>query len=271
MTSRTWLMIGCWMAGVLFMQAAGAQGYPSRAARLIIPTAPGGPLDTMSRGLAQSLNQALAQPFVVENRVGADGAIALEACARSAPDGMTVCVMDSWPIVLNPALNARLSYDPERDLAPIIHCGTLGSALVVHPSVQANSLRELLELAKAKPNTISFGTYGLASNTYFYVEWLKKAKGIVFLGVPYKAATQAMQAVLSGEIQVFAFGLGQSIVQAKAGKVKILAVAGEERSPSLPDTPSFKESGMELSMRTCSECLRPPQHQRTLFNGLMRR
>ena len=238
------------IAGLSLPGTAGAQSYPSRAVRVLVPTAAGGPLDTVSRGLAQALGQALGQSFVVENRPGADGIIALEACAKSAPDGLTLCSIDSWPITLNPILHAKLPYDPERDLAPVIYYGTLGSALCVHPSVPANSLRELFELAKAKPNSMVFATYGLASNTFFYVEWLKKVKGIPFMGVPYKSTSQAIQAVLGNEAQVFAYGLGQSIGLANAGKVKILAVAGEARSPALPDAPSFKEAGMELSMRT---------------------
>lgn len=238
------------IAGLSFLRIASAQNYPTRAVRMLVPTGAGGPLDTVSRGLAQSLSQVFGQSIVVENRTGADGIIALDACAKSAPDGLTLCSIDSWPITLNPILHPRLPYDPDRDLAPVIHYGTLGSALTVNPSVAANSLRELFELAKAKPDSIVFATYGLASNTFFYVEWLKKVKGIPFMGVPYKSASQAIQAVLAGEAQVFAYGLGQSIGLAKAGKVKILAVAGEARSPALPDTPSFKEAGMELSMRT---------------------
>ncbi len=238
------------VAGLSLPGAAGAQNYPGRAVRVLVPTGAGGPLDTVSRGLAQSLSQVFGQSFVVENRTGADGIIALEACAKSAPDGLTLCSIDSWPITLNPILHSKLPYDPDRDLAPVIHYGKLGSALTVHPSVPANSLRELFELAKARPDSIIFATYGLASNTFFYVEWLKKVKGIPFMGVPYKSASQAIQAVLAGEAQVFAYGLGQSIGLAKAGKVKILAVAGDARSPALPDVPSFKEAGMELSMRT---------------------
>lgn len=227
-----------------------AQGYPTRTVRMLVPTAPGGPLDTVSRGLAQALSQGLGQSFLVENRTGADGIIALEACAKSPADGYTLCSVDSWPITLNPLLHASLPYDPDRDLSPVIHYGTLGSALCVHPSVSANSMRELFDLARAKPNTLVFATYGLASNTFFYAEWLKKVKGIPFMSVPYKSTTQAIQAVVAGEAQVFAYGLGQSIGLAKGGKVKILAVAGDERSAALPEAPSFKEAGMELSMRT---------------------
>ena len=245
-----WILILSAVAGLSLFRIASAQSYPTRSVRMLVPTGAGGPLDTVSRGLAQSLSQVFGQSFVVENRTGADGIIALEACAKSAPDALTLCSIDSWPITLNPILHPKLPYDPDRDFAPVIHYGTLGSALCVHPSVPANSLRELFELAKAKPDSIVFATYGLASNTFFYVEWLKKVKGIPFMGVPYKSTSQAIQAVLAGEAQVFAYGLGQSIGLAKAGKLKILAVAGDERSPALPDTPSFKESGMELSMRT---------------------
>ena len=242
------LMVLC--AFVLVTGNAQAQAYPTRTVRVLVPTAPGGPLDTVSRGLAQALSQGLSQSFVVENRPGADGIIALEACAKSPADGYSLCSIDSWPLTLNPLLHASLPYDADRDLAPIIHYGTLGSALCVHPSVPANSMKELFDLARSKPDSIVFATYGLASNTFFYAEWLKKAKGIPFMSVPYKSTTQAIQAVIAGEAQVFAYGLGQSIALAKGGKVKILAVAGDQRSAALPEVPSFKEAGMELSMRT---------------------
>jgi tripartite-type tricarboxylate transporter receptor subunit TctC len=226
------------------------QAYPSKPVRIIVPHSAGGPGDVLARGVAQSLGQTLGQPFVVENRVGTDSIIAVEACVRAAPDGSTVCSVDSFAITLNPVVRSKLSYDPDRDLAPVSQFGTMGSAFSVGATVPANSLKELFELAKARPESLAFGTYGLASANHLYVEWLRNAKGIRFLNVPYKAATQAMQALLSGEIQVVAYSLGASLPHAKAGKIKILAVAGDERSAVLPNVPSFKEAGLDISIRT---------------------
>ena len=245
------LLVARLLLGIVLVAGAmcQAQNYPSRPVRILVPTPAGGPGDLLARGVAQSLGQTLSQAIVVENRVGGDSIIAVDACAKAAPDGLTLCSIDSFAVTLNPVLHSKLPYDPERDLAPVIHYGSMGSALSVRPSLAVNSLRELLEIAKAKPNSISFGTYGLASANNLYVEWMKNALGISFLNVPYKAASQAMQALLTGEIDVMAYSLGQTMAQANAGKVKILAVAGEERSAALPAVPSFKESGLDVSIR----------------------
>jgi tripartite-type tricarboxylate transporter receptor subunit TctC len=227
-----------------------AQGYPSAPVRIIAGFTPGGPGDVCTRGVAQALSQVLGQPFVVENRPGADGIIAMDACVRSVPDGSTLCSVDSYAITLNPVVRTKLSYEPQRDVVPIVQFGALGSALSVHPSLPVNSIRELFELAKAKPNSITFGSFGLASANHLYIEWLKRAKAIEFVEVPYKTASQAMQGLLADQIQVTAFSVGQSAGHAKAGKIRIIAVAGDERSSVYPDAPSFKEAGMEISVLT---------------------
>jgi tripartite-type tricarboxylate transporter receptor subunit TctC len=245
-----------------------AQAYPSKPVRIIVPHSAGGPGDVLARGVAQSLGQVLGQPFVVENRVGTDSIIAVEACVRSAPDGSTLCTVDSFAITLNPVVRFKLPYDPDRDLAPVVQFGTMGSAFSVGASVPVNSLRELFELAKAKPESLAFGTYGLASANHLYVEWLKNAKDIRFLNVPYKAATQAMQALLAGEIQVVAYSLGASMPHAKSGKIKILAVAGDERSAVLPNVPSFKEAGLDISIRTWFGMFAPAATPRDIVQRL---
>ncbi len=256
------------MLGLLGAEAALAQTWPAKPVRIIIPTPPGGPLDNLTRAVAQSAAQVFGQPFLVENRVGADSIIAVEACAKSAADGLTLCSVDSFAITLNPVVRSKLPYDPDRDLAPVIQYGTLASALSVHPSVPAGSVRELLELARSKPGAVAFGTYGLASANHLYVEWLRNTRGIVFLDVPYKAASQAMQALLAGEVQVVAFALAPSMAQARAGKMRILAVAGDERSPALPDVQSFKEAGLEVSIRTWFGMFAPAGTSREIIQRL---
>ena len=237
------------LAGAFTLQAASAQVYPARPVRIIIPSAPGGPSDTNGRGVAQALSEALGQPFVVDNRPGADGIIGTEACVRSAPDGYTLCTCDGQGFSLNPVLRSKMPYDAIRDLKPIILTAFLYSALVVHPSVAANSLRELLDLAKAKPGRITFGTSGLASVANIYVEWLKRAKGVEFQSVPYKSTAPAFTGLVAGEVQVANFAVGQVAQYVKSGKVKALAQSGETRSRHLPDVPTFKEAGMEISLR----------------------
>ena len=150
--------------------AVHAQGYPSKALRVIVPTPPGGPGDVVARGLAQALAPALGQTVIVENRVGGDGMIAGEACVRSAPDGYTICVLDGYTVVTNPAVRAKMPYDAARDLTPIVHLGVLPAGVLVSSSDPANSLRELFALAKASPDKITWGSFGLASSSYLYIE-----------------------------------------------------------------------------------------------------
>lgn len=232
------------------LPAAHAQGYPSRPVRIISGVAAGGPGDVATRGAAQVLSQVLGQPFVVENRLGAEGMIAGEACARSAPDGYTFCMFDGYQLALNPVVRVKMSYDPVRELTPVMHLGFAAGAIIAHPSVPANSLSELFDLARARPGSIAWGSSGLASPSNLYIEWLKNAKGILFHNIPYKSALQAMQAVLAGEIQVTSYIAAQVAPQVRAGKLKALAVPTSERSPHLPEVPTFKEAGMDVALVT---------------------
>jgi tripartite-type tricarboxylate transporter receptor subunit TctC len=204
----------------------------------------------MARGTAQALSQRLGQPFVVENRVGADSMIAGEACAKSPSDGYILCVSDSLGVALNPVIRSKMSYDPSRDLAPIIHYGYAVNAILVHPSVPANTLQELFALAKAKPGSIRWGSYGVASPSNIYVEWLNNVKGISFLNVPYKAASLAYPAMLAGQVDVAYFNLGQALPVIKAGKAKALAIVLPKRTARLPDVPTHLEGGMDIGIIT---------------------
>ena len=247
---------------------AHAQSYPAKQVRIISGVIAGGPGDTANRGAAMLLSQALGQAFTVENRLGAEGMIAGEACARSTPDGYTLCMFDGHEIALNPVIRTKMSYDPLRDMTPVMHLGFAAAAIIVHPSVAANSLQELFALAKAKPDSINWGSSGLASPSNLYIEWLKNAKGVRFHNVPYKSALQAMQAVLSGEIQVTSFVAGAVAPQVKAGKLKALAVPTTQRSPYLPDVPTFKEAGMEVEIVTWFGLMAPTGTPREIVQRL---
>jgi tripartite-type tricarboxylate transporter receptor subunit TctC len=226
-----------------------AQAYPIKPIRMIIPTAPGGPSDLNGRGIAQALSEAYGQPVVVENRPGADSIIGNEACARSTPDGYTLCTSDGGGYSLNPAIRLKMPYEPLRDLQPIILTGMLYSALIVHPSLPVSSVKELFELVKAKPGTISFATSGQASQPTIIVEYLRRVRGLDFLAVPYKVQTQGATAVMAGEAMVTTFTIGQSANFAKAGKVKVLAQNSDGRSRHMPDVPSYKEAGFDVYIR----------------------
>ncbi len=235
----------CFMLG-----AAHAQGYPAKPVRLLIGVPAGGPLDTIARGSAQALSQ-LGQQFVVENRVGADGIIAGEACAKATPDGYTICANDNWSMALNPLTHARLPYDPMKDLAPVAYYGSLAVAVLARPTLPQNSMKEVLDYLKANPGKISWGSYGVSSATNLYMEYFKRAKGIEFLNVPYKSASLTFPAMLGGEIDMAYLAIGLAAQSVKAGKAKALAVVGPgTRSPILPDVPTWKEAGMELNIAT---------------------
>lgn len=239
------------MAGAIApLNQALAQRYPSKPVRIIVPTPVGGPGDIIARGTAAALGAVFDQSFIVENRLGVGSIVGAEACARAAPDGHTLCSMDSFTLTLNPHVRLKLPYDPIRDFAPIVHFGFLRSSMSVHPLVPANTINELLDLAKAKPGALVWGSFGPASSSHFYIEYFRNAKGINFLNIPYKAASEAMQRMVAGEVHVVTFSLGQSVALAKAGKIKMLAVGGDTRSALMPDVPSYKESGMDLSIQT---------------------
>ena len=230
--------------------AAQAQKYPSRPVRILVGTPAGGPGDVISRGSAQILSTTFGEAFVVENRVGADGMIAGEACAHAAPDGLTLCTADNYAISVNPVIRLKMAYDPSKDLAPIIHFGHLAAAILVHPSVQANTLKELFDLARAKPDSITWGAYGINSSSHFYIEYLRNVRGIRFYNVPYKAASLAFPAMLAGEVQVAIFAVGPAAQQVKAGKAKALSLTIGKRVPQMPDVPTYKESGLDVDIAT---------------------
>lgn len=236
-------------AALMISGAAFAQAYPLKAVRIIVPHPAGSVVDVPIRGAAQAWSQALGQPFVVDNRAGAEGMIGAEACAKGAPDGYTLCGTDSLVISLNPVTRSKLPYEPRRDFTPVVQLGFLTTAVVVNPSVPVKSMEELIALARAKPGAVSWGSWGVVSLANIYIEWLRQSKGVTFLNVPYKSALQSTQAVLAGEIQVSLFGAGPAAAQQKAGKLRVIAVNGETRSEILPEAPSFKEAGIDMPIR----------------------
>jgi tripartite-type tricarboxylate transporter receptor subunit TctC len=228
--------------------AAHAQAWPRKAVTIIVPNGAGGPYDGSSRALGQALSQALGQPFVIDNRPAGSGIAGAAAAARAAPDGHTLLSTGSGNMTLFPALKADLPYDPPKDFAPIMRMGVIETFLMVHPSVPANSLRELLDLARAKPNTVSWGEWGPISPSNMYIQWLKATQGLLFFAVPYKVATQALNAGMTGEVQVTVFAQGLALPLVKAGKFKVLAASGSRRSPALPDVPLLGETNTNFSL-----------------------
>ena len=219
-----------------------AQAWPAKPIRIISPHPPGGPGDIPFRGISQLLGLRYGQPFVVENRPGANAIIGAELCAKAAPDGYTLCGTNNGTISLNPFAYAKLPYDPLKDFIGVVSIGAVESALVANPNVRANSAKELFEMARAKPDSLSWSTIGVGSGSHLVLEWFR-TQGISFLHVPFKGGEQAMNAVVGGQVDVSLNSSGRTAPMIKAGKLKALAVDGERTSQFLPGVPTSKELG----------------------------
>jgi tripartite-type tricarboxylate transporter receptor subunit TctC len=228
---------------------AHAQTFPSGTVRIISFTAPGVPSDVLSRGLADPLAKAYGVPFIVENRVGADGILGAEACAKAVPDGHSLCSTGNSVISLNPALRKDLPYDPIRDLAPVVLVGFFDSVLVANAALPANTVPQVIKLAQSKPNSIAWGYFGSNSSGYMYEEYLKKKFSAPFLGVPYKVPPQVLQALVTGEAQLAVYAWPNLMPHLKSGKLKPIAVTSDRRLPFMPNVPTFVEEGIKLPLR----------------------
>ncbi|MSQ52664.1 MAG: tripartite tricarboxylate transporter substrate binding protein [Betaproteobacteria bacterium] len=228
---------------------AQGQNFPSQTIRFIVPAIAGAPSDTLPRSLIEPLGKALGQSIVVENRVGGDGVIGAEACVKASPDGHTICSSGNSMMSLNPVIRAKLPYDPVKDVSGVVFSGYFDSVLAVHPSVPANNVTQLVELARANPNKVNWGHFGLNTTGNFYQLWLRKSRGGEFFPVPYKTTTQALQAILAGEVQVAVYAWASLLPQLKAGKVKALAITSDQRLSILPNVPTFLEEGIKLPLR----------------------
>jgi tripartite-type tricarboxylate transporter receptor subunit TctC len=240
------------VAAALVTVAAPAlgQSYPSKPIRATIGTPTGGPGDVVLRGAGQAIQEATGQSFIVENRVSVSGLVSAEACAKATPDGHTLCSCDQQIVAVNPSTRATLPYNPS-DITPIALFGFLAAGVHVHPSVPYRTLQEMLAAVKAKPKSVTFGTFGLTSASHLYLEWWRTTQGIDFLNVPYKAASLAWPAMLAGEVQASYFALTSAAVgMVKAGKARTLAVTLDKRLPELPDVPTYKEAGIEFPLVT---------------------
>jgi tripartite-type tricarboxylate transporter receptor subunit TctC len=230
-------------ACLAFATAAAAQSWPARPVRIVVAYPPGGGIDILGRQLAERLTHAWAQPVVVENRPGANTIVAADAVAKSAADGHTVLMTTDATFSINPHLYARLPFDTQRDFVPVTMLVLLQQLLVAHPSLPANSLQELIRLAKDKPGSINYASYGSGSQPHLSGEMLKYKAGIDLVHVPYKGISLAVPAVIAGEVQLTFAGIASSMGPLKSGRIKPIAIGGAQRSPLLPEVPTFGELG----------------------------
>ena len=232
------------LALLLFAGTVHGQGYPNRPIRVIVPYAPGGLPDTMTRAVGAKLGEALGQQLVVENMGGAGGISGVAEVVKAAPDGYTLLVADVGQIAINPHLFTKLPYAPMKDLAPVSLIGTSPLYLVIHPSVPANNMKEFVALAKAQPGKLNYGSSGIGSIHHLSMEALKSGLGIDLVHVPYKGTGQSVPALLGGQVAALYSALPSIAGHLKDGKVKILAVSSLKRSPATPDVPAVSEFGV---------------------------
>ncbi len=227
----------------LLASAAAAQTYPSKPIKLIAPFPPGGGVDALARIVQPVLQESLGQPVIVENKPGAAGAIGIEACAKAAKDGYTICVASAGATSVAKTLNPKLGYDPLVDLAPLANGVSVANVLVVHPSVKAESVADLIALAKSQPGKLTFGSGGVGTTQHLSGELFKLKAGVDMLHVPYKGTSQVMADILAGQISM-TFTDPTALVHVKAGKLRALGQVTQSRSPSIPDIPTIGEAGL---------------------------
>ena len=233
---------------ISFAPGAWAQTYPARPIRLVIPYPPGGPTDFVGRTVGQKLTEYLGQQIVVDNRPGAATVIASELVARAAPDGYTLLFGTGGGTFLAPLILPNVPYDPRRDFAPIGMLVTSPQVLVVHPSVAASSVKDLIALAKAKPGVLNFASVGTGTSPHLGGELFKALAGVDVVHVPYKGTAPAMTDLLAGRVQFMFTSMPTVLAHVKGGKLKLLATGGTKRSAAIGGTPPIAETlpGFEL-------------------------
>ncbi|MCX7310556.1 MAG: tripartite tricarboxylate transporter substrate binding protein [Alphaproteobacteria bacterium] len=223
---------------------AEAQNYPSRSVSLIVTSAPGGAADAVARMLATQLSQLWGQQVIIENKPGGNTQIAADYVAKSAPDGHVLLIGPDVTFTVNPHLYQKLSYDPVKSFEPISGLTVLHQALVLHPSVPARNVQELIALAKSKPGELNYGTFGLGSAGHLNMEALQVQAGVKMMPVHYRGAAPAFTDVLAGHIQLMFVSFGSALESWQAGKIKIVGIGRERRLSEYPDLPTIAEGGL---------------------------
>ena len=226
------------------LQLAHGQAYPAKPVRVIFPFPPGGPTDLLGRAVAQKLSDQTGQQFIADTRPGAGGNLGLELAAKAPPDGYTI-VLSSPLVAISPSLYSKLNYDPQKDLAPISQIAIIQNVLLVHPSVPAKSLKELIALAKRNPGKFTFGSGGVGTTTHLAPELLQSLTGIKMVHVPYKGSGQALIGMIAGEVDMLVMAAPAAAGQIHAGKARALAVLSDQRSVVIPNVPTASEAGLQ--------------------------
>lgn len=230
-------------AATALAQNVAAQEYPQRPIRFIVPFAAGGGGDIVVRTVAQRLTEAMGPPVVVDNRSGAGGNVGTDLAAKSAPDGYTILMANVAPIAINVSLYKKLPYDSVKDFAPVSLMAVFPNVLVVHPSVAAKSVKELIALAKAHPGQLTYASAGNGSTTHLAAELFKSMAGLDMIHVPYKGGGPALVDLIAGQVNLYFGSMPAALPHVKNGKLRALAVTSAKRSRAAPELPTVAESG----------------------------
>jgi tripartite-type tricarboxylate transporter receptor subunit TctC len=230
--------------GVLASWSAGAQEFPSKPIKLVVPFPPGGPNDIIARVVGQRMSEILRQSVVIDNRAGAGGVIGTDVVAKAEPDGYTIAITSAGALAISASLQEKTPYDPVKDLKPITLVAKVPEMLVVATSVSANSMQELIALAKAKPGQLNFASSGPGSMPHLAGELFKLTAKIDIVHVPYRGAAPAVNDLLSQQVQMVFLDLPVLLPQVAAGKLRPIAIGSKERVPALKDVPTTAELGL---------------------------
>ncbi|MBV7482163.1 tripartite tricarboxylate transporter substrate binding protein [Bordetella sp. BOR01] len=220
-----------------------AEGFPAHPVRIVVPYPPGGPNDSIARALGQHLTAIWKQSVVVENRPGASGIIGSDVVARAASDGLTL-MLGSITHAILPGLNPKLPFDPIADFTPVSLVGVAPMLVVVHPSVPAHSVKELIALAKTRPGKLSYASTGNGTSIHLITEMFKRDAGVDIVHIPYNGSGPAMAALIGGTVQMMIEAMPSALPQVQAGRIRALAVTSPQRSPVLPDLPTMSEAAL---------------------------
>jgi len=227
--------------------AAAQTAFPNKPIRLIAPSSAGGPVDVIARILSPAWSEVLGQQIVIDNRAGAAGLIGAEMVAKALPDGYTLLLGFSGPLVIVPQINVATPYDSVRDFVPISLAASAPYVLLVHPAVAAKTVKELVALAKAQPGKLNFASGGTGVGIHMAGELFNLTAGVKITHVPYKGAGPGMTALLAGEVDMMFNGLSAALPQVKGGRLRALALGGDKRSPLMPELPTIAESGYQFN------------------------
>ena len=244
MIFKRWFMFGALAAATVwtFVAAAAAQTYPVKPVRIIVPFAPGG-VDVTARLIADRLTAALGQPFIVENRPGAGGSVGAKVVTSSDPDGYTLMFSTPGPVVVSPLINRNAGYDTLKNFAPVAIVSRSPLLLIVHPSVPAKTVKELVAYAKANPGKVHYPSPGFGTQPHLVGEMFKLLTGLDIVHVPYRGSAPAITDLLAGQMQIYFDNFANVLQHVESGKLRALAVTGDARVKQLPDVPTMEQSG----------------------------